>query len=62
MSSEYNARGTLFTRWISNDLKPEELSRFKKSKAYKTFLKETYALMMSSDVNFKNKRMFKALS
>ena len=60
MTTEYNANGTLFTRWVSNDLKPDELSSFKRSKAYQSFLKETLTLMNSS-IKSKNKRMLKAL-
>lgn len=60
MTTEYNANGTLFTRWVSNDLKPEELSSFKSSKAYQSFLKETLTLMNCS-TKTKNMRMLKAL-
>jgi len=62
MSTEYNANGTLFTKWISNDLKPEELLRFKESKAYKDFVNETLSMLNETKkFKLKNKRMLKAL-
>jgi len=62
MSTEYNANGTLFTKWMSNNLKPKELERFKKSVAYKNFIQDTLALVQTNkNTKQENTRMLKAL-